>query len=199
MTDPDEREARLRSVLQRAGRQRFGVTERALFVAGAAMCVAGFVAIVVGWVGTSRTVLVAGQIPYVVSGGLIGLGFIFLGGFLYFGHWLATMVKENREAAQAGREDSAKLREALDDLARALVSPGGRDARSVVASSRSGTHLQSRLRREPPVLVAAATGTTMHRPNCATVAGRKSLRSVTADDGLRACAICKPLDPDFDT
>jgi hypothetical protein len=198
MTDSDEREARLKGILERAGRQRFGVTEKTLFVVGAAMCVAGFVAIVVGWVGTSRTVLVAGQIPYLVSGGLIGLGFIFLGGFLYFGHWLATMVRENRETAQAGREDSAKLREALDDIARALGASGARAARPVVASRRAGTQMQSRIRSSSPVLVATGAGTMMHRPNCATVAGRKSLRNVTAADGLRACGICRPLDPEAD-
>ncbi len=38
--------------------------------------------------------------PYVVSGGMLGLGLVFLGGFLYFGAWLAKMGTEQRESAQ---------------------------------------------------------------------------------------------------
>lgn len=60
--------------------------------------------VIIGWVGTSRTVLVAGQIPYVVSGGLLGLGLVFLGGFLYFGYWLAL-----------SRTDISRLETQLDD------------------------------------------------------------------------------------
>ena len=86
----EPREERLVSVLTQA-RQRSGrvLTERWLATAAGALVVAGLTLVVIGWVGTSRTVLVAGQIPYVVSGGLLGLGLVFLGGFVYFGYWLA--------------------------------------------------------------------------------------------------------------
>jgi hypothetical protein len=91
------REQRLADVLSRARRRAGGVSgEQWLFVAGGALVLAGIVLVIIGWVGTSQTVLVAGQIPYVVSGGLLGLGLIFLGAFLYFGYWLALLVRESR-------------------------------------------------------------------------------------------------------
>ena len=102
-----ERERRLVSVLGRARRQAGRISgEQWLFVAGGALVLAGIVLVIIGWVGTSQTVLVAGQIPYVVSGGLLGLGLIFLGGFLYFGYWLALLVREGRTRRL---EDEAEL------------------------------------------------------------------------------------------
>ena len=96
---------------------------------------AGLAAMVVGYLGTSRTVLVAGQIPYVVSGGLIGLALVFLGGFLYFGYWLALLVRDGRrQAAELARDQEllraelSELRGALADLTRTLT-PSARRAR----------------------------------------------------------------------
>jgi hypothetical protein len=110
-----EREARLVSVLSRA--RRGGIApERILAILGSALAVAGLILIVVGWVGTSHTVLVAGQIPYVVTGGLLGLGLLFLGGFLYFGYWLALLLRDGRAQAAADREDTARLAAALEEV-----------------------------------------------------------------------------------
>jgi len=123
------REQRLAAVLGRARRQTGRVSgEQWLFVAGGALVLAGIVLVIIGWVGTSQTVLVAGQIPYVVSGGLLGLGLIFLGGFLYFGYWLALLVRDGRARRE---EDGAELarvavslertNETLDRIADLLV------------------------------------------------------------------------------
>jgi len=85
------REERLMRLLERASASsRFNLGERWLFALGGALVIAGFVVVLIGWAGASRTVLVAGQIPYLISGGMIGLGLVFLGGFLYFGHWVAA-------------------------------------------------------------------------------------------------------------
>jgi hypothetical protein len=116
------REERLLRLLERASASsRFNLGERWLFALGGALVVSGFVAVIIGWVGTSRTVLVAGQIPYVVSGGLLGLGLIFLGGFLYFGHWVAVLVRESRERGAEDREDLALVRQGLQEVNRSLV------------------------------------------------------------------------------
>ncbi|MBV8297350.1 MAG: hypothetical protein JO085_10970 [Acidimicrobiia bacterium] len=107
------RERRLVAVLSRAQRRSGPVSgEQWLFVAGGALVLAGLVLVIIGWVGTSRTVLVAGQIPYVVSGGLLGLGLIFLGGFLYFGHWLALLVRDSR--AQRDEGELARMAMSLE-------------------------------------------------------------------------------------
>lgn len=115
------RDDRLVAVLSRArSRSVVSTSETVLFMLGGALAVAGVVLIIIGWVGTSRTVLVAGQIPYLVSGGLLGLGLVFLGGFLYFGYWLAMLVRENRERAELDRADFARLSTGLEELNRSL-------------------------------------------------------------------------------
>jgi len=114
-TPIEAREQRLVSVLGRARRQAGRVSgEQWLFVAGGALVLAGIVLVIIGWVGTSRTVLVAGQIPYVVSGGLLGLGLIFLGGFLYFGYWLALLVRDNRARRQEEDDEFARMAVSLE-------------------------------------------------------------------------------------
>jgi hypothetical protein len=81
-------------------------------LAGAVLPILGLLAIVGGWYGVSHTARAWRQTPYVVSGGLLGLGLIFLGGFSYFGFWLTrlaqatrqqTAVLERIEAALTGR------------------------------------------------------------------------------------------------
>jgi hypothetical protein len=115
------REERLLRLLERASASsRFNLGERWLFGLGGALVVAGFVAVIIGWVGASRTVLVAGQMPYLISGGLIGLGLIFVGGFLYFGHWIAVLVRESRERGSEDRDDLALVRRSLEDVNRSL-------------------------------------------------------------------------------
>ena len=114
-TPVEARERRLVDVLGRARRRSGAVTgEQWLFVAGGALVLAGIVLVIIGWVGTSRTVLVAGQIPYVVSGGLLGLGLIFLGAFLYFGYWLALLVREGRTRREEEGADLARVAMSLE-------------------------------------------------------------------------------------
>ena len=197
---PGTREDRLVNVLGRAsGRFRLLLTERWLFAVGGALAVAGVIAVIVGWVGTSRTVLVAGQIPYVVSGGLLGLGLIFLGGFLYFGHWMALLVREGRERSAEDRNDLARLRDSMGELNRSLsavvdlMSAGAVIAAGVAAGSGpAGAGTTPR----PGALVATASGTMMHRPDGPAVAGKEGLREVSVDDGMRPCGICRPLAED---
>jgi hypothetical protein len=116
------REMRLVSALTRARQGgRASLTEGALFALGGAFAVGGLILIVVGWVGTSRTVLVAGQIPYVVSGGLLGVAMVFLGGFLYFGYWLALLVREMRERGMQQRADTLRVAAALEEVTHSLA------------------------------------------------------------------------------
>src|SRR5437764_10299367 len=120
VTDTDatpiaDREQRLVTVLSRARRRAGGITgEQWLFVAGGALVLAGIVLVIIGWVGTSQTVLVAGQIPYVVSGGLLGLGLIFLGAFLYFGYWLALLVRDGRDGREQAEAELSRVTASLE-------------------------------------------------------------------------------------
>lgn len=193
--DAAGREDRLATLLERAAGSRPAFGERWLFAAGGALVAAGLVAVVIGWVGASRTVLVAGQIPYLISGGLLGLGLVFLGSFLYFGHWLAVLVRESRERGRADREDMELLAAALRDVhgsLRALAPPAPAGATipdgasaPVAGEARPGPLPEGEL-------VVTTTGTMAHRPGCRAVAGRPNVRPVAAVEGLKLCGMCHP-------
>ena len=201
------REERLLRLLERASASsRFNLGERWLFALGGALVLAGFVAVIIGWVGTSRTVLVSGQIPYLVSGGLIGLGLIFLGGFLYFGHWLAVLVRESRERGAEDREDLALVRQSLEEVNRSLVavSAAFTDAAARPPAAASATPYTNGTTPAPadrditaPVLLATSTGSMAHRPGCRALVGKPNLRSVSVADGLKPCGMCQPLDQTY--
>ncbi|TWP46991.1 hypothetical protein FKR81_33620 [Lentzea tibetensis] len=74
-----------------------------LGVVGTLLMTCGIAAILFAWWGTAHTGYVFEQIPYLVSGGLLGLGLIGVGGFLYFGSWLTKLMEEQRQTAQALR------------------------------------------------------------------------------------------------
>jgi hypothetical protein len=59
-------------------------------VAAAALAVAGAVALLIGWLGVSDAVYPAAQIPYVVSGGLVGIFLVGVGGVL----WLSADLRD---------------------------------------------------------------------------------------------------------
>ncbi|GLZ35069.1 hypothetical protein Lesp02_72560 [Lentzea sp. NBRC 105346] len=88
MTIHDHRRARLRA---------------GLGLVGTLLMACGIAAIGFAWWGTAHTGYVFEQIPYLVSGGLLGLGLIGVGGFLYFGSWLTKLMEEQRQTAQALR------------------------------------------------------------------------------------------------
>ncbi|HEY2430216.1 MAG TPA: hypothetical protein VGI06_14855, partial [Acidimicrobiales bacterium] len=182
---PEDRQARLVSTLSRArGRSGVMVTERWLFSLGGALAVAGIALVVVGWVGTSRTVLVAGQIPYVVSGGLLGLGLIFLGGFLYFGYWLALLVRDGRRRADEDRSDLGSVIQSLKEITLLLeegnmaAPPSGRRRRPTVTVPLAGrtTTMRASVGSMAGDVVATPRGAVAHRPGCPVVAGRADLR-----------------------
>lgn len=207
------REERLMRMLERASASsRFNLGERWLFALGGALVVAGFVAIVIGWVGTSRTVLESGQIPYVVSGGLLGLGLVFLGSFLYFGHWVAVLVRESRERGAEDREDLALVRQGLEEVNRSLGAVSAAltaswsavddsvhhpPAEQAVYSNGTSADHSADIGADvtSPVLLATMTGTMAHRPGCRALIGKPNLRPVSPSDGLKPCGMCRPLDP----
>src|SRR3954447_21345238 len=69
-----------------------------LFCAGAILLPLGLVVIVLGWYGAANTPYQYDQLSYLVSGGLLGLGLTFTGGFLYFGAWLARLAADAKES-----------------------------------------------------------------------------------------------------
>lgn len=76
-----------------------------LLAVGALLLVAGLVIAVVGWFGAAGTHEVSDQIPYLISGGMLGVGITVAGAALYvrfslsryFRYWLIRLIYEQRE------------------------------------------------------------------------------------------------------
>lgn len=63
---------------------------------GSLLAPVGLLLVFLGWLGASRTPLVQEQLPYLISGGLLGLALVNLGGFFYFSHWQSAVLREVR-------------------------------------------------------------------------------------------------------
>lgn len=176
-TAEQERLERLRgSVAQMRSRDNKGRPERWLMIAGGGGVVVGLLAIVLGWVGASRTPYIFEQTPYLISGGLLGLAVATVGGLFYFAYWVTRQIQESRRQAD---ETADALRQIRDLLASGAVSAA---AGSAKPSTGNGSY------------VATEKGTMFHRPDCVVVAGRNDLRTVDPEaEGFEPCRVCDPL------
>jgi hypothetical protein len=170
-----ERSERLRSSVSRLRSRGGGPSmERWLMIVGSGLVIIGVPVIVLGWYGASHTPYVFEQVPYLISGGLLGLALAVVGGLFYFAYWITRQIQETRRQADQTREALSEIRDLLAD--RVIASAG-----KSKASSNGG-------------FVATEKGTMFHRPDCVVVAGREDLREVTPDGaGLEPCKICEPL------
>ena len=160
-----ERVARLRT------RSTTGAYDRWLLIIGGVLMPLGVLLILLGWLGASHTPLPFEQTPYLISGGLLGLGLVFAGGFVYFAYWQTVRIRESRE-------QTAQLTSALGRLEALLTTAG------VAGNDSAAT----------TTYVATANGSIFHRQECTVVAGRTDLRRIDPDrDGLAPCRICDPL------
>ena len=162
---------RLAALRRRTG---FVVTDRTLLTVGSILMPLGLVLVLLGWYGSAHTTRVFEQIPYMVSGGLLGIVLVIAGGFCYFGFFLARLLATSREML----DSLLRLEERFETLGRATESPVDRGARLPLVT-----------------FVATKNGTMYHRPDCQVVAGRApaELRRVRATDGLTPCRMCIPV------
>jgi hypothetical protein len=164
--------------------QRYRMMQLALFTGGAVLMPMGIVAILLGWYGVAHTKYQYNQLPYVVSGGLLGLGLVFLGGFLYFGAWLAKMGSEQREAAQRLADTVLVLADLVGRQGQ-LAAPadtGLSPPADAAATAQDGT-----------TLVLAGAGSTVHRRNCPLIAHRDDLHALSGNESdLGTCRVCRP-------
>ena len=84
----------------------YRILQVVLFVSGAVLLPLGLIVIILGWYGAAHTPYQYDQLSYLVSGGLLGLGLTFCGGFLYFGAWLARIASDNRDTSSPTRADA---------------------------------------------------------------------------------------------
>src|SRR4051794_11951458 len=135
----------------------------------------GLLAIGIGWNGmaggggqVSGVTLLQAQLPWLVSGGILGLALVVVGG--------ALMIVHNARTDRARLE--AKLDELVTIVARSAMS--GAPAYPATPTSTDG--------------LFAAGGASYHRRDCRLVQGREDIGFATAaevaDRDLRACRVC---------
>lgn len=148
-----------------------------LGVVAAVLLPLGLLVILLGWYGAAHSPYLWEQVPYLISGGLVGIAMVLGAGLLYFGSWVARSAASQQ---RSGAELAALLQEIRDELAHRPAPVNGAP--------------NGKARRGAAAFVATARGSMWHRPDCAVVAGREDLRAVGPDgDGLRPCALCDPL------
>jgi len=135
------------------------------FILGAVLVAGGLAAIVIGYLGAAGTLVVGLQVPYVVSGGLLGLALVVLGTGLLI---LQAMTRQ----AQLTRRLLEETRER-----------GGPAAVGGVGPSADG------------VVVATRGGRLFHRPDCLLVEGKDVRRLKVGSAATRRLEPCRVCDP----
>jgi hypothetical protein len=97
---PSRRDRFRSSVSQLAERSTASDLVRWLLVPASLAIVGGFVLMVLGWYGASHTSREIEQIPYLISGGLIGLGLVVVGGLLLSATFLVAVVRKLASESQ---------------------------------------------------------------------------------------------------
>lgn len=129
MTDPvtvspalsaEEREARLAEGADQLARGVRSIVAhpRFLLIAAATLMTFGVTLIVLGWVGVARSTMIEEQMPYLISGGLLGVALAIMGALMLFTHWLTVSIREARAHEAARRADHAELIEVLRSRSR---------------------------------------------------------------------------------
>jgi hypothetical protein len=139
---------------------------------GVLFCLAGFVLVWVGWNGAASYDSSIRQFPFLISGGIAGLGLIQVG----VGVWIVQSQRAERTRLE---ENLAGLNRVLETLVEVTGLTGG------AAGAGHG-------------LVLAGT-TAYHRPACPLVQDHPRLATTTAEmaaaSGLAPCRTCTPEAP----
>ena len=159
--------------------QRLRIVQMVMFTAGGVLMPFGIVAIGLGWYGTAHAHYAYDQATYLISGGILGLGLTFLGGFIYFGAWLAKIGSDQRDSAR----QVADAMLVLADLMSRQSANGAAVAYTESAPAAGNGDM----------LVVAGNGKTAHRRDCQLISRREDLHVITGSEpGLTACRLCKP-------
>lgn len=134
-----------------------------------ALIAVGFLLIYLAWNGAAEKDFIQGQFPYLLSGGLTGIGLIFCG---------LTLV-----TTQSFRRDILTLQDRIEELLQQGSAPTAVAAPILTAVPGTGSHF-------------VTAGQTYHVPSCRTVRGRAGLDLVSAEDvaarELTPCRVCRP-------
>ena len=122
----EDREERLAGGADELAGKGTGVTggRNVLLIAAGALMTAGVTAILLAWVGAAHSTIIEEQVPYLISGGLLGVALAIVGAITYFAHWVTVLVREARDHEAARAQDHQELMEVLRGL-RGISIDGG--------------------------------------------------------------------------
>ena len=145
------------------------VRENSRMLVTFALLGAGIVFVILGWYGAAHTNILTEQIPYLISGGLLGLGLIIVAGVLAAG---AVQERSNDELRR--------------EIAQALAAIGSRAPDRGVradAFSMNGHHV-----------FVVPGGRSYHQPGCPILEGKEGVKELEASQavasGYAACKLC---------
>ena len=149
--------------------------EHRRLVAAGLMLAIGIVLTVLGWYGAAYTNIITEQIPYLISGGLLGLGFIIVAGTL------ASSAMQQR--------DNDELRKDLTRAIRALQAAGGAGRNGTTAAPSSNGH---------HVFVLPG-GRSFHEAGCPIIEGKAEVEELVGvgaavSAGYAPCKLCDVTD-----
>lgn len=156
-------------------------------VVGALLLPLGIAVIVLGWNGAAHGRVDQQQIPYLISGGILGLAAVMVGCFFFWAHWLYRIYDQADLHHQEAMQEQS-------DLIRVLLEAVG--SRPVDDDARDGHHPHSH-NGSGHTFVATPTGSNFHVSGCPIVAKKTSnLREISAEEArsMRPCRICDPLE-----
>src|SRR4051812_42179483 len=141
-------------------------------------CIAlGLIFIGLAWNGAAGVDFVSGQIPYLLSGGALGVSLVVVGTGLI----VIEVSRKNRSMIEA------QLRELNNSIGRLTAAIGG------VGSLNGGSTLTATAKRDEETVIIGRSS--FHRPDCRLIQG-KDLPDATVDgalaEGMSACRICNP-------
>lgn len=147
------------------------VLDNARILAAILLLIIGVVLVILGWYGAAYTNVLTEQIPYLISGGLLGAALIIVAGFLASS---ASLERESRELRR--------------DLVRAISSIRG-------STPGVGFETDSAAPVEDGSVLVVAGGHSYHFAGCPIVEG-KSARAITIREALKSglgmCRLCGP-------
>jgi hypothetical protein len=141
-------------------------------VAGGLLIFGGAIAVFLGWYGAAHTRDVTDQIPYMISGGLLGSAMIVLGGSFYFSYYVSQLHAATRRQTRS--------LERLMAGGGVVPQDGEAPGHGAVADGRA---------------LVVAGGTWFHRPGCQILEGKAARWVAIAEalkDGLKPCRVCEP-------
>jgi hypothetical protein len=137
---------------------------------GLAFIAVGLLVIGLAWNGAASVDFVSGQVPYLLSGGALGLGLIALGA--------AMLVVQN------SRRDRSIIESQLKELNTAIARLA-----NAVGGGGPGAHNGG---RSPQVVLGRSS---YHRPDCRLAEGKDlplATLELAEEEGLSPCRICQP-------